>query len=354
MIDKLSNLIKNIKENKIFFSLDEAAIKQTVVLQLLSILGWDTYNINEVRPEYSLSGKRVDYSLCIENKNKIFIEVKKPEEDLENHEGQLLNYAYEVGSIELALLTNGVTWWFYLPRLDVNWKQRKFYTIDIFQQQTNEIVSKFIDLLFKENIINGVAKQNAENIYRSYKKQNILRETLPKAWNIILTDPDEIFIELLRETTENICGYRPEIEGVEKFIVENKDRLLISTIPSGKIVPRVGPKEIISKSYTGKSIIAFSFINKQYKVHTWKDLLIQLVNVLYKLHSADFNKVLNLKGRKRPYFSYIEKDLRAPKKISNTNIFVETNLSANNIVRICRDLLKIFGYSKDALRIEAK
>jgi len=109
----------------------------------------------------------------------------------------------------------------------------------------------------------------------------------------------------------------------------------------------------IAMSYTGKSISAFYFRGTKYEVQSWRDMFIQLISLVYTYHDIDFDKVLTLKGRKRPYFTYNANELRALQKISNTNIFVETNLSANNIVKICFDLLAIFGYSQRDLKIEA-
>lgn len=85
------------------------------------------------------------------------------------------------------------------------------------------------------NIISGVAIQNAETIYTGYKKKTILKETLPKAWNKIVSDRDDVFIELISETTEKLCGYKPDNEMVENFIYKNKDRLIISVASEIKV-----------------------------------------------------------------------------------------------------------------------
>ena len=243
MKEQLYNFIENLKEDKKISSYDEAATKQVIILQLLSILNWNTFNIDEVTPEYSVRGKRVDYSLRVQNTNKVFIEVKRIGEDLENHQEQLLDYSFKEG-VKLAILTNGITWWFYLPLLEGSWEKRRFYTIDIFQQKTEEIVSKFINFLSKDNIISGVAIQNAETIYTSYKKKTILKETLPKAWKKIISDPDELLIELISETTERLCGYKPGNEVVKKFIDKNKNGLIISVVPEVKIEPIQSIQEV--------------------------------------------------------------------------------------------------------------
>lgn len=105
--------------------------------------------------------------------------------------------------------------------------------------------------------------------------------------------------------------------------------------------------------HKGKSISAFYFKNTRYEVYTWKNLLIKLTELIYESHSRDFKKVLTLKGKKRPYFTHDKNKLRVPQKINKTNIFVEVNLSANFIIKICHKLLATFGYSNNDLRIDA-
>jgi len=358
MQNQLMSFIESLKGDRRIISFDEAATKQAVVLKLLSLLGWDTFNIDEVTPEYSIVGRRVDYSLRINNANKVFIEVKKIGEELENHQEQLLNYSFQEG-VKLSILTNGATWWFYLPLHEGSWEQRKFYTIDILQQESEDVVSKFIDFISKDNIGSGKAIQNAEAIYKGQQKQNILKDTLPKAWNKIISEADELLIELINETSEKICGYKADSELVEQFLSKHRDQLVISAAPPTKRILPPHPKVIsriptsVPGSYSGKSISSFSFRGSQYEVRFWKDLLITLCDFLNATHASDFNKTLSIVGRKRPYFTYNANELRLPQKINNTNIFVETNLSANNIVKICLDMLAVFGYSSSDLRIEA-
>ncbi|MEK0351073.1 MAG: hypothetical protein QQN60_07595, partial [Nitrosopumilus sp.] len=63
---------------------------------------------------------------------------------------------------------------------------------------------------------------------------------------------------------------------------------------------------------------------------------------------------LSLVGRKRPYFTKNDSLLRNAKQIGKTSIFVETNLNANSIVKLCYDVISIFGYSKNDLRISVE
>jgi len=78
-----------------------------------------------------------------------------------------------------------------------------------------------------------------------------------------------------------------------------------------------------------------------------------LCEIINTVHRNEFDKTLNIGGRKRPYFSRTGNELRAPQKINNSKIYVETNLNANRVVKICFEMLSTFGYTDDDLKIEA-
>ncbi len=355
MNEELAILINNFKRDKRIFSFDEAATKQAVIMRILSCLGWDPFNIDEIYPEYSVGNKRVDYALRYNDKNKVFIEVKKIGEDLEKHQEQLLKYSFEEG-VKLAILTNGISWWFYLPLYEGNWEQRKFYTIELYDQKTEDIVEKFEEFLSKENVASDKAIENAEKIYRSIQKRYLIKDTLPKAWEKIMTEPDELLVELLAYTVERLCGYKPDYEIVRKFLMENWE-VLKSSKKEIQPTERVLPKNIsinVFGNYTGRSIESFTFKGEKYYVRSWKEMLIKICELMYAAHKNQFGKILNLTGKKRPYFTRNPNELRSPEKIRNTDIFVETNLNANQIVRISKEILLIFGYREDDISIKLK
>jgi hypothetical protein len=55
---------------------------------------------------------------------------------------------------------------------------------------------------------------------------------------------------------------------------------------------------------------------------------------------------LTITGSKRSYFSKEVKDLRDGRHIRGQNLFVETNLSANNAVSLVSHIAKAFGYGE--------
>ena len=142
MNHELEVLLTRLRENKGQLPTGEEATCQGVVLPILGKLGWDRDNVFEVIPQFQIGLDRVDYCLKGNNKACVFIEVKKYGEQLDAHQEQLLKYAFKQ-SVSLAVLTNGSAWWFYLPSLEVPWEQRKFYAIDILEQELDHIVKSF-------------------------------------------------------------------------------------------------------------------------------------------------------------------------------------------------------------------
>lgn len=230
MLEQLIAFIESLKVNPKVPSFDETSTKQAIILPVLHLLGWNTYNIDEVTPEFSVENRRVDYSLRLNNSNEVFIEVKKTGEDLEDYQEQLLDYSFRQG-VELATLTNGITWLFYLPTQKGDWKTRKFYTIDIIQQESKDVASKFVDLLSKNNVHFGKAVQHAESIYKGRLKKRKIEDTLPETWNKIITEPDPLLINLIAETTEKLCGFKPDTKEVKRFLGYHEAKFLISPEP---------------------------------------------------------------------------------------------------------------------------
>ncbi|HHT9118925.1 MAG TPA: type I restriction endonuclease, partial [Candidatus Hypogeohydataceae bacterium YC41] len=175
MVEKLEAFLESLKAKQHPTHI-ESATKQAIILPLITLLGWDTTNIDEVSPEYSVENGRVDYSLRIKKENRVFIEVKKLGDELEKYQEQLLEYSFREG-VEIAILTNGITWWWYLPTKKGDWKARKFYTIDIDQQDSRDVAQKFVDLLLKDNVSTGKAYDNADSIYKGKLKKKVLEET---------------------------------------------------------------------------------------------------------------------------------------------------------------------------------
>ena len=159
----IAQAVEQINNTVFLRSLDESATKQGVVLRLLSLCGWNQFDLSEVSPEYTVGNRRVDYALMPGSPNAVFIEVKRPSESLEGHQQQLLGYCFQEG-VKLAALTNGRTWWLYLPLQPGSWEQRRFLTIDLESQEPDIVERRFMEYLSKGMVTSGQAVSDAEDV----------------------------------------------------------------------------------------------------------------------------------------------------------------------------------------------
>jgi hypothetical protein len=343
MLRELGEKIEAIKNDKSIYAYDEADTQAVIIDKFLSILGWDVFNANEVNKQYKVIHGVIDYAVLLGNNQRILLEAKQVNESLIEHKDQLLRYCDGEENVMMAVLTNGVQWWFYLPfKENKSWEEKKFYAIDIENQDGEEVINRFVYLLLKENVENGRSLEFAEELYKGGQtKSKTVSETIPKAWDKIIDEADEI-IELLMEKTESLCGIKPDIEMVEKFIADNRYILV-------KIEPETGDS-------TGKNIKAFYLQNKKFEVKKWKDLLVQIANILYTNHGSEFfekAKAVRKYKTKNPFITDDRNVLNSPEKIGGSRFYIETAYGANSIIRICQELLNIFGYPKGYLRIDA-
>lgn len=363
MMDSLETVLNRIRSNKAIATLDEATIKQGVILRVLNALGWDTFETDEVRPEFPVIGGNVDYALRLDGENKVFVEAKRPSEELSKHQIQLLNYAF-ADRASLAILTNGLEWWLYLPREDATWEERRFCSIDIRSQDVSVVANSLTKFLSRDKVRSGEATRNAKSHMEFLRSRREIEDTLPIAWQRLLNPPDDLLIELLDEKVKELCGRNAGTGNLKQFLenlsVSNSPSATQPAPPPRPVSRTASPKTAKSTphiqaahgSYTGKTLSGFAFQGRSYSGGKWIQMLVALSEQMYQLHRAEFDKVLELKGKKRPYFSRNSEELFKAKPIGRTGFHVESNLSASSIVKISHLLLAKFGYREDDLQIE--
>lgn len=361
MPDQLTDLLTRLRGERALFLSGEEATRQGAILPILARLGWDRDNIREVVPEYTVGNGRVDYCLKIGEQVAVFVEVKRTSEDLERHQEQLLEYAFRHG-VKLAVLTNGLLWWFYLPLFEGSWNQRKFFTIDIQEQEVSSAATHFALFLGRDAVASGAALTKAEEMHAGHEKDRRIRDTIPTAWRELCQQPDEMLVELLADKVESLCGHKPSAEVVGEFLARaiaaptspapgRGERPSPSEQPR---TPRVVPPAAAGddNTWTFKAPAAFTFRGQHYEVSTFKEILLKLSEVMHREHGQDFQKVLALRGRRRAYFAQGNREMTEPREIPGSGIYVETCLSANAVRDRCHELLALFGYQPSDLQVE--
>ena len=376
MEKKIVSLINDLKSNKKLSTFDEASTKQAVVLRLLSFLEWDIFNVEEVYPDYSVNSSNVSYALRIKNTNMVFIEVKRVHSKLDNHQKSLVNLASREG-VNLAVLTNGIIWWFYLISTNGSWQRKWFYSIDLIKQKPDTFVPNLMDLLTKTKVAKGQSVKVAKSLFQR-KRQKLAANFLPEAWNQLISQPNKIFVELLSDQTEKLSRYKVDAKSIQKFLDKHMDKWLIKRVASTGAAPpsatmatdildlddelssdispasRKNEPVKISQSFADMSILSFRFNGQKYPVRAWDEVLSTLCDYFVATYAKDFEKVLWISDDQKTCFSRNSDQLQIPEKIKKTDIFVETKMTPDRVVKTAEKLLEEFGYNKKDLRIEAR
>jgi hypothetical protein len=120
----------------------EEATKTALVMPFISALGYDVFNPCEVIPEYTADlgkkkGEKVDYALMRDDEIVILIECKSVQTDLSEAEfSQLFRY-FHTTKARIAILTNGIKYWFFTDLEDTNKMDEKpFLKLDLLTPRT--------------------------------------------------------------------------------------------------------------------------------------------------------------------------------------------------------------------------
>lgn len=141
-----------------------------------------------------------------------------------------------------------------------------------------------------------------------------------------------------KEDSPFIPGFESEIDITQDELYKNPTDYSRYNINSSK-------PHSLDEDFTHTKICAFMFRNKKYKVKSWQDAIVTLCNLLAKKSEKIFNTLISnptFIKRKVSYFGYDKVNGRNA-LIKDTNIYVWTNLSANEIAKFISDLLISFG-----------
>ena len=351
--ETVSQAITDIRNMDNLNELDEARTKLFIVERLLEDLGWNLRSPKEVEPEYRVGKDKADYALNPNSPTTVFIEAKKTSVNLEGHQGQLLRYCFDQ-TVNLGVLTNGRIWWLYLPRYEgpqeegLKWAEKRFCEIDITSGGPAKIQKEFDTFLAKDNVLSGDAIKVAKDRINGQVEMEIAQKGMRDAWNNVLTAPSEDLIKLLTESTASVCGVKPNKKTVTGFFQNHRSQLKVSDVSYPRPKPATNG---VDSGHNGKPS-QFRFKDKPYRVGTWKEVLVKLCEVIYvdPDRQVHFDRIMNVRGAKKPYFSGNPDDLESPQLIGNSGIFAATYaLNAVGVEKRCRKVLQEFNYGPEAV-----
>ena len=361
MKERLATAINGICADGKIAILDEARARAEAIDPILERLGWDRFS-EDFKREFSVSSGRVDYALFVRGKPEAFIEAKRPSEDLDPHQRQLLTYSALHG-VRLAALTNGLSWWLYLPLQVGNFEARRFCQLHICNQDVSEVCDLLIEFLARENVYSGAAVENAEAHLRRLQDARKVDKALPRVWEEFLDGPDDQLVELINKKMKDKFRVEATPERIKGFLVElgksapiykqravRTDSATYVPAPKRPITRRTGVK---AGGYGGKRIKSFIVFGEQFHPRSWKKMVAEVANQVYLRDPLQFHRQApELRGTTREYFSRDPEQLEQPQAVGDSGWFVYTKWDPDRSVAVCRKLLELFGYNRDDLRID--
>lgn len=123
----------------------EEATKNALVMPFIAALGYDVFNPVEVVPEFiadvgTKKGEKVDYAIMQEGETIMLFECKKACADLSDaNMSQLFRY-FTVTRARIAILTNGIQYWFYSDLEEPNkMDKRPFLVLDLLDLRDSHV-----------------------------------------------------------------------------------------------------------------------------------------------------------------------------------------------------------------------
>ena len=332
---------------------NEEAAKFQIIAPILSDLGWNPFGSN-VLYEHSVGGGgggSVDIALQGPRGDLVaLIEAKRPGIDLSRHVSQVLGYAFHEG-VDICVLTTGLEWWLYLPREAGSPDQRRFTILRITADPTEQLVDDLETFLGFENLVGGEAAKKAKQVLKASEQAALLGTEIPQVWQSMLNDSDDDLIELVRQRVYEKVNLRPEPARVAQFLRGE------SSIHRASTTVTPAPSPITTHPPT-KNLrpTGFRLWGNHYIVKSGAEMYAQTAGLLYQRYGQEFiNRLLTLHTPRGKAYAYRydpnKKTIQRSKKISDTDVFLDTNLRIEQSEERAHEFLKLFGHPPSDLEI---
>jgi hypothetical protein len=195
-----------------------------------------------------------------------------------------------------------------------------------------------------EEIKNELEKKEEElkdnKVY--FKQAKEIENTIDNLKKNGLPVPEELInlkLDLLdkKRNYQKMINLKEEYESLSKFFSKSDTKKFIRDMSYSR------------KNSGNRKFILFG---NEYKIKFWYEIILILVDVLYKKNPSNIHEIFKIKGKSRPYFSKNPDEIRAPKYLEEPNVYCETNLSFNRIILISKEILKLFGFSPNDLEVK--
>lgn len=255
-------------------------------------------------------------------------------------------------------------------------------TTDVYTVRTDTLLG-YINTLVSERRISGRDKAIGLYVYGRFDRQTSQLENAITVENRrdqlrVVSVPALLSLLGLKEeyglSHESILGLLqpapiridPTVDLISRVVAKEQERDTFLAPDEEKVQlsprePDLGKQETPNHArlsgqgldYTNKTVTGVIFQGKRYPADKWRDAFELVLEIVRQGAEERFEATAaTLVGRKRPYFSVDPSVLRKAALVEGTNLYFETNLSANHMSRVAFELVERMGYSRTDLSFE--
>ena len=208
---------------------NEEHIRLAVVCRLLNKLGCDMWDPKEVYTEFqpipAEDRTRVDIALFSNNFTaSVYVEVKavgKIDPNLSEIERQVRDYNRNNTAL-FSVITDGKSWRLYYSQTGGEFHNKCFKECHLLEDDLEDIERTFILFFAKENILSGLAEDEARKYLQFTNKQRAIQDCLPQAMRLVQSPPysslPQAIMELLKPK-----GILLSIEEITELLVRTRE-----------------------------------------------------------------------------------------------------------------------------------
>ncbi|MCK5662964.1 MAG: type I restriction enzyme HsdR N-terminal domain-containing protein [Thiotrichaceae bacterium] len=360
LIDELKALSSKISKKRKDIQTEEAT-KNAFVMPFIKALGYDVFDPSEVTPELTADvgtkkGEKVDYAILKNGKPIILFECKWCGIDLEKeHKSQLYRY-FSVTEARFAVLTNGISYYFYTDIDEPNKMDSKhFLELNLLElkESAAEDLKRFSQSFFdlKKNLTAATELKYTTEIKSILATQlaNPSEEFAvffaSKVYSgRLVQSVKQQFVELVKKAFQQFLSDRIN-ERLQSALAEPQFQLPSPEIQ--KVENNQTDLNLSTRNKKGNKPHTLIIMGKSHAVSSWRRVLEITLNTLIETDAKLFETIL----KKFPKNIAWEKKFRSNGQLSNGAYF-ETNLNAQRINKLCRELIKLFGLSDEEWQIK--
>ena len=247
--------------------------------------------------------------------------------------------------VPLAALTNGLRWLLFLWSPEGGRMERRFCEVDL-RGDPEAAAADINRYLTRDRVSNGQAARSAERELRDSNQEAVDRRAVIQGWRQVVVGLDEGLIELVATAAEQRAGHRPDNRLVRRVLAENRAALLA---PGTEDAAGSGPGGGLRSTPS-----SFTLDSETRDVTSWSGLLVGVCLMMRDSHLGDFERILEIRGRKLPYFSRAAGELNLPRPIGDTGIFASCQGTGTLIAGRARRVVGHFGHPTGSLVIQMR